>query len=272
MGDRLSGREELFYEFSMERFVPDDYILRSVDRFIDLESVRGRLKLYYSETGRPSICPELMIRLLLIGYLFGIRSERRLCEEVHVNLAYRWFCRLGLEGVVPDHSTFSKARHGRFRESDLFRQLFDEVVEMCMAEGLVGGEAFAVDGSLIKADAERRKGPTGEEGLPKGKTSRAITEYLTTLDDAAPGRHSMFSLERNQRLTGRNRPTLSHRRKKWDTFVLILSANFVLKLIKSGAICASAYAFSRDVNRARTRSAAGRPKGEFSVLATSQLF
>ncbi|MEM9495581.1 MAG: IS1182 family transposase [Pseudomonadota bacterium] len=187
MGDRLSGQEELFYNFSLERFVPNDHILRSIDRFIDLESVRVRLKPYYSETGRPSVCPELMIRMLLVGYLFGIRSERRLCEEVHVNLAYRWFCRLGLDGAVPDHSTFSKARHGRFRDSDLFRQLFDEVVEMCLAEGLVGGEGFAVDGSLIKADADRRKGPTGEEGLPKGKTSRAITEYLATLDDAAFG-------------------------------------------------------------------------------------
>ena len=187
MGDRLSGQEALFYNFSLDRFVPEDHILRSVDRFIDLASVRVRLKPFYSEMGRPSVCPELMIRMLLVGYLFGIRSERRLCEEVHVNLAYRWFCRLGLEGAVPDHSTFSKARHGRFRESDLFRQLFDDVVETCMTEGLVGGEAFAVDGSLIKADADRRKGPTGEDGLPKDKTSRAITEYLATLDDAAFG-------------------------------------------------------------------------------------
>lgn len=187
MGERRSGQDALFYEFSLERHVPDDHLLRKIDRFVELESVRSHLKSYYSEIGRPSICPELMIRMLLVGYCFGIRSERRLCDEVHLNLAYRWFCRLGLEGDVPDHSTFSKNRHGRFRESDLFRHLFDQVLRRCLAEGLVGGESFAVDGSLIQADADRRKGPTGEEGLPPDKTSRAITEYLTVLDDAAFG-------------------------------------------------------------------------------------
>ena len=104
---------------------------------------------FYSEVGRPSIDPELMIRMLIVGYCFGIRSERRLCEEVHLNLAYRWFCRLGLDGAVPDHSTFSKNRHGRFRESDLLRKVFETTVQRCMAEGLVGGEAFAVDASMI---------------------------------------------------------------------------------------------------------------------------
>lgn len=187
MGDRLSGQESLFYDFSLDRFVPEGHLLRQVDRFVDLEGVRTKLEPYYSEMGRPSVCPELMVRMLLCGYLLGIRSERRLCEEVHLNLAYRWFCRLGLDGTVPNHSTFSKARHGRFRESDIFRQLFDEVLERCMTEGLVGGEAFSVDGSLIQADADRCKGPLGEEGLPPGKKSRAIQEYLEALDDAAFG-------------------------------------------------------------------------------------
>ena len=109
-----------------------------------------------SSTGRPSIDPELMIRMLIIGYCFGIRSERRLCEEVHLNLAYRWFCRLGLNGAVPDHSTFSKNRHGRFRQSDLLRRLFDTVLQRWIREGLVGGEGFAVDASLIRAGAWRR--------------------------------------------------------------------------------------------------------------------
>ena len=113
--------------------------------------------------GRPSIDPELMIRMLIVGYCFGIRSERRLCEEVHLNLAYRWFCRLGLEGDVPDHSTFSKNRHGRFRESDLLRQLFETVVRRCITEGMVGGEGFAVDASLIVADANRQTRRQGEE-------------------------------------------------------------------------------------------------------------
>jgi transposase len=107
--------------------------------------------------GRPSIDPELMIRMLIVGYCFGIRSERRLCEEVHLNLAYRWFCRLGLNGDVPDHSTFSKNRHGRFRESDLLRRMFETVLGRCVREGLVGGEAFVVDASLAAASRNVRK-------------------------------------------------------------------------------------------------------------------
>ena len=128
-----------------------------------------------------------MIRMLMVGYCFGIRSERRLCEEVHLNLAYRWFCRLGLDGDVPDHSTFSKNRHGRFRESDLLRRLFEAILRRCIDEGLVGGEGFAVDASLIKADANRQKGVEGEKGLPPEATGRAVEEYLAVLDDAAFG-------------------------------------------------------------------------------------
>ena len=105
-----------------------------------------------------------MIRMLIIGYCFGIRSERRLCEEVHLNLAYRWFCRLGLDGDVPDHSTFSKNRHGRFRASDLLRRVFETVLQRCIREGLVGGEAFAIDASLIKADANRQGGSRVRRG------------------------------------------------------------------------------------------------------------
>ena len=111
----------------------------------------------------PQIDPELMVRMLVVGYCYGIRSERRLCEEVHLNLAYRWFCRLGLEDEVPNHSTFSKNRHGRFRDSDLFRWLFNEVLRRCMAAGLVKGEGFAVDASIIKADASRQRGVAGDE-------------------------------------------------------------------------------------------------------------
>lgn len=125
--------------------------------------------------------------MLLVGYCFGIRSERRLCEEVHLNLAYRWFCRLGLEGDVPDHSTFSKNRHGRFRDSDLLHLLFETVLSRCIEAGLVGGEGFAVDGSLIKADASRQKGVEAAEWMPPEKTRRAVEEYLAVLDDAAFG-------------------------------------------------------------------------------------
>ena len=122
--------------------------------------------------------------MLIVGYGFGIRSERRLCEEVHLNLAYRWFCRLGIDGDVPDHSTFSKNRHGRFRESDLVRKLFETVVARCMKEGIVGGEAFAVDASMIVADAHRRRGVAKVEDLDP-TSSRAVAEYLSVLDDAA---------------------------------------------------------------------------------------
>ena len=187
MGHRQVEQAALFYEFSLERHVPPDHLLRSIDRFVELSDIRRELTPFYSSTGRPSIDPELMIRMLMIGYCFGIRSERRLCEEVHLNLAYRWFCRLGLNGPVPDHSTFSKNRHGRFRQSDLLRRLFDTVLQRCIREGLVGGENFAVDASLIRADANRQKGIEGEKGLPPEATGRAIEEYLSVLDDAAFG-------------------------------------------------------------------------------------
>ena len=187
MGDRQVIQEALFYEFSLEAHVPADHLLRSIDRFIDLSGLKAQLAPYYSSTGRPSIDPGLLIRMLIIGYCFGIRSERRLCDEVHLNLAYRWFCRLGLQGQVPDHSTFSKNRHGRFRDSDLMRHLFETVLRRCMDEGLVGGEAFAVDASLIKADASRQKGIEGSVGLSPEASSRAIKEYLAVLDDAAFG-------------------------------------------------------------------------------------
>jgi transposase len=126
---------QLFYDFCLDDHVPSDHLLRSIGGHLDLDGLRQTLKPFYSQIGRPSIDPELMIRMLMVGYCMGIRSERRLCEEVHLNLAYRWFCRLGLDGKVPDHSTFSKNRHGRFRESDLLRHMFESGVRRCMAEG-----------------------------------------------------------------------------------------------------------------------------------------
>jgi transposase len=187
MGERTVAQEALFYSFNLEQHVPGDHLLRSIDRYVDLSGIREHLRPYYSELGRPSIDPELMVRMLIIGYCMGIRSERRLCDEVHLNLAYRWFCRLGLEGNVPDHSTFSKNRHGRFRDSDLLRKLFETTVERCMTEGLVGGEGFAVDASLIAADANRQRGVRGGEPLPTEATSHAVRDYLAVLDDAAFG-------------------------------------------------------------------------------------
>jgi transposase len=190
MGPRQIDQAALFYEFSLERHVPTSHLLRSIDRFVDLSEVRSHVAPFYSSTGRPSIDPELLIRMLLVGYCYGIRSERRLCEEVHLNLAYRWFCRLGLDGEVPDHSTFSKNRHGRFRECDLLRKLFETVVQRCMAEGLVDGAALAVDASLIAADANKQRAVAGSDDVDweaVARTRRSVREYLDTLDETAWG-------------------------------------------------------------------------------------
>ena len=179
--------DTLFYEFRLETHVPANHLLRRVDMLLDFTAIRLKLAPFYSSTGRPSVDPELMIRMLLVGYMFGIRSERRLCEEVHLNLAYRWFCRLGLEGAVPERSTFSKARHGRFRECDVFRLLFEEVVATCIDEGLVTVDGMAVDGSFIQADAANAKrAPSGEEHAAWDAStalSRPVREYLASLDE-----------------------------------------------------------------------------------------
>lgn len=189
MGSQVAPLQ-LFYDFCLDDHVPNDHLLRRVDQFLDLESVRSELRPFYSPIGRPSIDPELMIRMLMVGYCMGVRSERRLCEEVHLNLAYRWFCRLGLDGKVPDHSTFSRNRHGRFRQSDLLRHLFETVVARCLREGLVGGEEFAVDASLIAADANKQRSVPGDKWQVDSlgaNAGRAVQEYLATLDDTAFG-------------------------------------------------------------------------------------
>ncbi|PLP98026.1 IS1182 family transposase [Cupriavidus pauculus] len=186
MGQQGGMQDRLFYSFNLDDHVPSNHLLRGIDRFFDLGDLRQHLAPYYSHTGRPSIDPELMVRMLIVGYCFGIRSERRLCEEIHLNLAYRWFCRLGLEDPIPDHSTFSKNRHGRFRDSGALRYVFETVLRRCMTEGLVQGEGFAVDASIIKADANRSKGVAGTETVDWSKgegPSRAVREYLAALDE-----------------------------------------------------------------------------------------
>jgi len=186
MGQQGGGQDRLFYSFNLDDHVPQDHLLRGIEQFLDLSELRRHLAPFYSHTGRPSIDPELMIRMLIVGYGFGIRSERRLCEEVHLNLAYRWFCRLGLEETVPDHSSFSKNRHGRFRESEAFRHLFETVLRRCMAEGLVRGEGFATDASIIKADAQRQRGKPGDEAIDWGnpeEATRPVREYLAALEE-----------------------------------------------------------------------------------------
>jgi len=180
MGSNDKQQEQFFYSFNLDEVVPQDHLLRKIDRFLDLSDLRKHLASYYSHTGRPSVDPELMIRMLMIGYCLGLRSERRLCEEVKLNLACRWFCRLSIEDKVPDHSTFSKNRHGRFREAETLRFVFEQVLQSCIDAGLVGGEGFAVDASVVKADASRQRHVDDDDDWGGGP---AIREYLDGLEE-----------------------------------------------------------------------------------------
>ena len=177
MGRQTGDQSRLFYLFNLERRIPAGHLLRRINPIVTqiLGELRQKLAPFYSDIGRPSIDPELMIRMLIIGYCYGIRFERRLCEEVEMHMAYRWFCRLNLDDKVPDHSTFSVNRHGRFRNSDLLRQVFEAVVRACMDAGLVRGEGFAIDASVMEANAS----------LPERQT-RAAAEFLGGLEDEDP--------------------------------------------------------------------------------------
>lgn len=190
MMGRQAVSESLFYDFRLEDHVPEKHLLRSLDKVLRFEGIRAALASYYSHTGRPSIDPELMLRMMLVGYAYGIHSERRLCEEVHLNLAYRWFCRLGLEGSVPDHSTFSKNRYGRFQESGIYRAFFEDVVRQCQQAGIVGGDGFAVDGTVIVGDVnyDRRVSSPDElkQVIDPAHVSRPVQAYLDALDAAMP--------------------------------------------------------------------------------------
>jgi transposase len=193
MGQRAQHQSQLFYSFDLNAAVPDDHLVRRIAAVLDLSWVHGELAPHYSHTGRPSIDPVLMIRMLIVGYVFAIRSERALCREVQVNLAYRWFCGLSIEDKLPDHSAFSRARNERFCDSDIFRHVFERIVGACIAAGLVGGEGFAVDASLIAADANKHRSIPGGEWnkvIEPEQASRAVKEYLATLDDPAFGRAS----------------------------------------------------------------------------------
>jgi transposase len=166
MGRQDRDQRQLFYEFSLdEMMIPTDHLLRRINVFATavLADLHEQLKTFYSDIGRPSVDPELMIRMLLVGYCYGIRHERRLCQEVALHLAYRWFCKLDLDDKVPHHSTFSVNRLGRFRESEILRHIFERVVATCMAAGLVRGEGFAVDASVMEANASRYHGKAPDE-------------------------------------------------------------------------------------------------------------
>ena len=188
MGRVKRDQGHLFYEFRLDEAVPEDHLVREIGAVLDLSWVHAELAPYYSRIGRPSIDPVLMIRMLIVGYVFGVRSERQICREVQVNLAYRWFCELGLEDNIPDHSAFSRARNERFRESAVFRRVFERVVASCIAADLVGGEGFAVDASLIDANRQRSiPGKDWNRDRNPQDAGRAVKEYLATLDDAAFG-------------------------------------------------------------------------------------
>ena len=186
IGRQSGDQTNLFYEFWLDDRIPKDHLLRRIEGFVApiLGEVREQLKSYYSKIGRPSVDPELMIRMLIVGYCYGLRSERRLTQEVELHLAYRWFCRLDLDDKIPHHSTFSENRLHRFRESDVFRHIFERVVAACMAAGLVKGEGFAVDASVMEANASRYHGKAPDEiewALPERRT-RAVKEYLAALE------------------------------------------------------------------------------------------
>ena len=190
MGRQTGDQSQLFYVFNLEERIPAGHLLRKINPTVTrvLADLRETLAPFYSDIGRPSIDPELMIRMLMVGYCYGIRFERQLCQEVELHLAYRWFCRLDLDDKVPDHSTFSVNRHGRFRDSEFLRHVFEAVVRACMDAGLVKGEGFAVDASVMEADASRYHGRSPDEidwSLPERQT-RAVAEFLAALDDEDP--------------------------------------------------------------------------------------
>jgi transposase len=157
-----------------------------VDRYVSFDFVRTKLKDSYSDTGRPSIDPELLLRILLIGYLYGITSERKLVEELRMHLAWRWFTGLGFDEEVPHHSTFSKNRHGRFRESNLFQELFEEIVTRCLQTGLVKGEHMSVDGCFIQANADHHSRVPREQLAEVAQVNRTVREYLAELEQENP--------------------------------------------------------------------------------------
>jgi len=181
-----SPSESLFHYFRLEDQVPEDHLLRLIDRHVNFDFVRAKLKDRYSDTGRPSIDPELLLRMLLVGYLYGVTSERKLVEELRMHLAWRWFTRLGFDQEIPHHSTFSKNRHGRFQESNLFQQLFEEIVNRCEQAGLVKGEHMSVDGSFVQANADHHSRIPREQLAEVAKVNRTVREYLAELEQENP--------------------------------------------------------------------------------------
>ena len=182
MMGRHTRSESLFYYFRLEDQIPENHLLRLIHKHIDFGFVREHLKDSYSETGRPSIDPELLLRIVLIGYLYGISSERRLIEELRMHLAWRWFTGLGFDQEIPHHSTFSKNRHGRFQESKLFEHLFERLVAQCLEVGLVRGDKLSVDGTFVEANASKESRIPREQLAQAAQVYRTVREWLAELD------------------------------------------------------------------------------------------
>ena len=178
--------EALFYYFRLEDQIPEHHLLRLIDKHVSFEFVREQLKASYSETGRPSIDPELLLRILLIGYLYGITSERKLVEELRMHLAWRWFTGLGFDQEIPHHSTFSKNRHGRFQESKLFEQLFEQIVRQCVEVGLVRGNNLSVDGSFVEANAAKESRIPREQLSEAAEVHQTLRQYLREVEEQNP--------------------------------------------------------------------------------------
>src|SRR5499425_2357615 len=190
-----SRSEALFYYFRVEDQVPENHLLRLIDKHVSFSFVREKLKDSYSETGRPSIDPELRLRILLIGYRYGITSERKLVEELRMHLAWRWFTGLGFDQEIPHHSTFSKNRHGRFQESKLFEQLFEQIVRQCVEVGLVQGKHLSVDGSFIQANADHHSRVPREQLAEVAKVNHTVREYLAEVEEQNPGEEPVHQQE-----------------------------------------------------------------------------
>jgi len=178
--------EALFYYFRLEDQVPETHLLRLIDKHISFDFVREQLKDSYSENGRPSIDPELLLRILLIGYLYGITSERKLVEELRMHLAWRWFTGLGFDQEIPHHSTFSKNRHGRFQQSKLFEQLFEQIVGQCVEVGLVQGTHLSVDGSFVEANAAKPSRIPREQLVEVAEVHHTVRQYLKEVEEQNP--------------------------------------------------------------------------------------
>lgn len=263
MGPGTGQQDRFFYEFNIEDRISADHLLRRIDTVLDLSWLRTELLPFYSHTGCPSVDPELMIRMLLVSYCYSIRSERRLCQEVELNLAYRWFCHLGLEDKVPNHSTFSVNRHGRFRDGDIFRKVFERVVRQCMDAGLVKGEGFAVDASVIEADASRFQRIEGAEVAwsQDQLARRAIREYLAALESE----NSPINAKQKPKAISPTDPTAAWTKRGRNKVMFAYSLNYLIDMDNAVILDVEATPTRITKEVAATRTMLERTKQTFNL-------